>query len=68
MVAQLITALIQEHSQVFNIFLGRKITAGLIGLISEKSLRITPAAEKSFSSGEVVNRVQTDASKLSLLA
>lgn len=41
---------------------------GLVGLITEKSLRVTPSAEKTFSQGEIINRVQTDATKLSVLA
>ena len=33
---------------------------GLIGLITEKSLRTSPSASKSFSQGEVINRLSTD--------
>lgn len=41
---------------------------GLVGLITEKTLRVTPSAEKTFSQGEIINRVQTDATKLAILS
>lgn len=41
---------------------------GLIGLITEKSLRVTPSAERTFTQGEIINRVQTDATKLAVLS
>ena len=36
----------------------------LIGLISEKTLSISPSAKKTFTQGEIVNRCQVDAGRI----
>ncbi len=41
---------------------------GLVGLITEKVLRVTPSADRAFTQGEIVNRVQNDAQKLALVS
>ena len=41
---------------------------GLIGLIGEKVLKISPASEKIYTQGQIVNLVQVDSQKLALLS
>ena len=41
---------------------------GLVGLIGEKILRVSPACDKVYTQGQIVNLVQVDAQKLAILS
>lgn len=48
--------------------IGINSTNALIGLIYEKQLRMSSATNKQFTTGEIINFVQTDAQKLFFLS
>jgi hypothetical protein len=48
--------------------IGVKSTNAMIALIYEKQFKITASTNKRFSSGELTNFIQVDATKLALLS
>jgi uncharacterized membrane protein len=56
--------LITEHLEYYQKMIGVKSSNALVAMIFRKQLKLSPATNKAFSMGEVVNFVQVDAQKV----
>lgn len=65
---QAISYMIKENVSFLQQMIGVNSTNALIGLIYEKQLRMSSATNKKFTTGEIINFVQTDAQKLFFLS
>jgi len=67
-VTQLGSSLLIEHVSYYSRMIGVRSTNALISLIYKKQLRVSGATNKGFSQGEIVNFVQVDSQKLSMIS
>ena len=63
-----VSRILMEQGTFYQMQLGSKWSAGVIGLIYNKSLKISSATNKRFTQGEIVNFIQVDARKIILFA
>ena len=61
---QIISYVLQEHVSYYNVLTGRRSSNAVIAFIYQKYSSISPATNKDFSSGQIVNFVQVDAQRL----
>ena len=61
---QIIAYFLQEHVSYYNVLTGRRSSNAVIAFIYQKYSSISPATNKDFSSGQIVNFVQVDAQRL----
>ena len=54
---QLLSYILEEHMSYFNIQTGRRTANAVIAFVYEKYSKISPATNKDFSSGQIVNFV-----------
>lgn len=64
MLSQYLMFMFSEHFWVYTDFLGRKSKQALLGMISEKVLTISPVAKKTYTQGEILNRISSDTDKI----
>jgi len=66
-VTQLASYVLFQHLFYYQVMIGVRSTNCLIQLVYKKQLRVSPAVNKEFESGQVVNFVQVDADQLNSL-
>ena len=59
--------IISEHITYMQNMTGTVTSSALVGLIFEKTLRLSPATNKKFKSGDLITFIQVDVQKLSFL-
>ena len=60
-ITSLIAYFLAEHMSYYNVLTGRRSSNAVIAFIYQKYARISPATNKDFDSGQIVNFVQVDA-------
>jgi len=63
-----VSRIIMEQATFYQMQLGSKCSAGVVGLIYTKALKVSSATNKSFTQGEIVNFIQVDAKKVIIFA
>ena len=66
-VVYVVNRLIFQQISFSQAMTGVKSTIAVVAVIYEKSLKLSPATNKSFKQGEVVNFIQNDARKMAIL-
>lgn len=64
---QFVAYIIEENSWFWQQRIGAKAMNTLGGFIYEKQLQVSPATNKKFNSGQIINFVQTDAQKFFIM-
>lgn len=67
-VTQVLSKLILENAKFYQLNLGAKASQALGALVYCKTLRTSPATNKKYKKGDIVNFIQVDAKKLIFLA
>lgn len=62
--ASLLSHILEEQATFLQNILGDKAFSSMIALVYNKTLRISPATNKDFSQGEIINFIQVDSEKL----
>lgn len=62
--SQMCSYFMLQHTLFYQVMIGVMSTNSLIGMIYQKSLRLSAATNKEFNSGEVINFIQVDAEQL----
>lgn len=66
-VSQGITFIVEEHITFSQEITSNFICNAVVGLIYEKTLRLSPASNKKFKSGDLITFIQVDVNKLNFL-
>mmetsp|Transcript_41880 Transcript_41880/g.48427 ORF Transcript_41880/g.48427 Transcript_41880/m.48427 type:complete len:105 (+) Transcript_41880:1-315(+) len=61
---QQIGSLLDLHASFYQELLGNKSSNALRALIYNKTLRLSPATNKEFAQGEIINFIEVDSGKL----
>lgn len=61
---QIVSYVLSEHMSYLNVLTGRRSSNAVIAFIYKKYSRVSPATNKDFNSGQIVNFVQVDAQRL----
>ena len=56
--------ILEEQAVFYQDLLGDKAFSSMISLIYNKTLKLSPATNKEFSQGEIINFIQVDSEKL----
>lgn len=64
MLCQGVSFFIREHMTLYQRMTGYKATNAIIAMILEKQFKISPATNKTFTAGEMINFVQVDSAKI----
>ena len=67
-IASSATKILNEQAVFYQGLLGDRSYGGLVAVIYNKTLRVSPATNKQFSQGEMINFMQVDAEKLADIA